>query len=153
LIGAASPNQAAYYKECKRIAAPNIKFLGHLPQQELIPYYQQAKVHVLPSWFETTGLSSLEAAAMGCQVVITEKGDAKEYFEQGAFYCDPASPSSIYAAIERAAQQENNEALRLKIFSRYTWEQATLHTLNAYKEVIASYESTHRNIRYARHSQ
>ncbi len=57
----------------------------------------------MPSWFETTGLSSLEAAAMGCNIVITRKGDAYEYFGDYAYYCDPESPDSIFKAIEKAA--------------------------------------------------
>ena len=93
-------------------------------------------VHVLPSWFETTGLSSLEAAAMGCNIVITNRGDAKEYFGESAFYCDPGSPESIRQAVEEASLHEGNEALRKKILESYTWQQAALQTLTAYKHVM-----------------
>eukprot|EP01037_Dinobryon_pediforme_P007089 gene7089-7153_t len=65
---------------------------------------QKAKVHVLPSWFETTGLSSIEAAAMGCNVVITDKGDTREYFGDYAYYCDPAEPESIFNAVKKASE-------------------------------------------------
>jgi len=136
IIGAAAPNQLQYYKECKKIAAGNISFIENLPQHGLIKYYQKAKVHVLPSWFETTGLSSLEAAAMGCSIVITNKGDAKEYFQEYAFYCDPSSTESIYSSIEKASSHAYNENLIKKIFTNYTWRQAALYTENAYKEVI-----------------
>ena len=136
IIGSSAPNQLSYYRACRKIAADNIVFIEHLPQNELLAYYRKAKVHVLPSWFETTGLSSLEAAAMGCNVVITKKGDAEEYFETAAFYCDPASPESIYAAVERAASETNDGALRQKILAQYTWQQATAQTLKAYHQTI-----------------
>ena len=136
IIGSPAPNQLAYYHVCKEIAGPNILFIEQLPQEELVSYYQQAKVHVLPSWFETTGLSSLEAAAMGCSIVITDKGDAKEYFGTDAVYCMPESPESIYAAIDKAASTTCNEKLRSKILSRYTWQQATLRTVEAYETII-----------------
>ncbi|MBK7308934.1 MAG: glycosyltransferase [Chitinophagaceae bacterium] len=55
-------------------AAGNIVFAGRLTQTALANYYARARVHVLPSWFETCGLSSLEAAAMGCNIVITARG-------------------------------------------------------------------------------
>ncbi|MGH2649466.1 MAG: glycosyltransferase family 4 protein, partial [Ginsengibacter sp.] len=61
IIGHASVNQSAYYEECKKIAAKNIHFVNHLPQEQLIQFYRKAKVHILPSWFETCGLSTLEA--------------------------------------------------------------------------------------------
>jgi glycosyltransferase involved in cell wall biosynthesis len=136
LIGSPAPNQSSYYYDCKKHAASNITFINHLPQEELLKYYQQAKVHVLPSWFETTGLSSLEAAAMGCNVVITNRGDAKEYFADHAFYCDPASPSSIYYAIEKASQAPTNKTLQERIISSYTWSGASKQTLNAYNKVL-----------------
>jgi len=135
LIGNHSPNQAAYYNECRNIAAANIEFIEHLPQPELVAYYQRAGVHILPSWFETTGLSSLEAAAMGCNIVITDKGDTREYFEGDAFYCDPADAESIRRAVERAAVAEHKPYLRERILQKYTWAQAAKCTLAAYQQL------------------
>jgi glycosyltransferase involved in cell wall biosynthesis len=136
LIGNHSPNQAAYYNECRHTAARNITFIEHVPQDELVKYYQQAKVHVLPSWFETTGLSSVEAAVMGCNIVITDKGDTREYFENDAFYCDPAEPKTILAAIEKASTTNYNQHLREKILEKYTWAKAAVQTLKAYQKTI-----------------
>lgn len=136
LIGAPAPNQLSYYQACRAIAGPNITFIDHLPQEELIPWYQQAKVHVLPSWFETCGLASLEAGAMGCNIVITEKGYTREYFEDYAFYCDPASPESIRQAVEKAARTPVSGQLRHKIIDHYTWQKAAEKTLAAYKQVL-----------------
>src|SRR5690606_5225507 len=84
LIGKPAPNHKKYYEECKRLATDNIIFLGQLDKGEVINELKQAKVHVLPSFFETTGLSSMEALALGCNIVITKKGDAKEYFDKFA---------------------------------------------------------------------
>jgi glycosyltransferase involved in cell wall biosynthesis len=136
LIGAHAPNQAAYYMQCRALAADNVSFIDHVPQEELGKYYQQAKVHILPSWFETTGLSSVEAAAMGCNIVITDRGDAKEYFGYDAFYCDPGEPESIYRAIERASKAPLNEDLIHKILHKYTWQQAALTTRKAYTSIL-----------------
>jgi len=133
IIGTNSPNQVKYYNECRRIAASNVKFINHLPQGELVNYYQKAKVHVLPSWFETTGLSSIEAAAMGCNLVITDKGDTREYFEDYAYYCDPAKPESIFNAVKKASGAPVNEALLDKIHTEYTWKHSALQTLKAYQ--------------------
>jgi glycosyltransferase involved in cell wall biosynthesis len=136
LIGSYSPNQFAYYQECRQIAADNIIFIDQMPQQQLVKYFARAKVHVLPSWFETTGLSSIEAALMGCNVAISDKGDVREYFGNDAFYCDPASPASIFAAIEKASSAPVNEQLRDRILQKYTWKQAATATLKAYQSVL-----------------
>jgi len=133
LIGAAAPNQVGYYQKCREIAAPNIKFINHIPQHELVNHYQRAKVHVLPSWFETTGLSSIEAAVMGCNIVITDKGDTVEYFGDDAFYCDASSPANILETIQRASTAPASTKLRDKILAQHTWKQAAIQTLKAYQ--------------------
>lgn len=137
IIGAPAPNQLSYYYECRKLAAGNISFINHLPQEALVPWYQKASVHILPSWFETCGLSTLEAAAMDCKVVITEKGYTREYFENEAEYCDPGSPQSILQAVEKAAIKTGSEKLRKKIFNHYTWQQAAFRTADAYKQVLS----------------
>lgn len=137
IIGSPSANQKAYDEACRNAAGPNISFVSNIPQQELIDYYQKATVHVLPSWFETTGLSSLEAAAMGCNIVITDKGDTREYFNNYAYYCEPDIPATILTAVEKAAIAPFNDQLRTKIFTQYTWKQTAQQTLEAYREIIA----------------
>jgi glycosyltransferase involved in cell wall biosynthesis len=136
IIGDRSPNQERYYESCRKIAAKNIHFMDHIPQEKLVAYYEKAKVHVLPSWFETTGLSSLEGAAMGCNIVITDKGYTRDYFGDNAIYCDPSSIESIYSAVKKAALMPGNEKLRTKIDAQYTWQQAGICTAKGYKSII-----------------
>lgn len=136
IIGNPALNQIEYYLNCKKVASSNIHFKDHIPQEELIQYYQKAKVHVLPSWFETCGLSTLEAAAMGCSVVITNRGYASEYCSNNAFYCDPSAPSSILKAIKKAAAQNTNSDFQRKIFMTYTWKNAAEKTYEAYKKIL-----------------
>jgi len=136
IIGSAAPNQTAYYRKCREIAAANITFIDHIPQAELLNYYRKAKVHILPSWFETTGLSSIEAALMGCSIVITTKGDAREYFNGDAFYCDPGEPASILKAVETASSAGVNHYLRQQILGNYTWKHAAQQTKRSYQQAV-----------------
>lgn len=136
LVGKTSPNQQAYAAQCKLEAGNNIFFHEQLDQQALAGLYRKAKVHVLPSWFETTGLSSLEAAAMGCNIVVSDKGDVKDYFGDLAYYCDPGDPGDIAQAVVRACEEPVKQELREKVFRDYTWEQAAQRTLEAYRMVL-----------------
>jgi len=133
IIGAPAPNQQEYYRQCRDAAAANISFADRLPQQELLDYFQRAKVHILPSWFETTGLSSIEATVMHCNIVITDKGDTRDYFGNDAVYCDPGSPESILTAVEKASAAPFNEGLLNRILNNHTWQQAAQQTLKAYQ--------------------
>ncbi len=137
IIGDAAPNQKKYYRKCKQIAAANVIFTGRLAHDELVRIYRKAKVHVLPSWFETCGLATLEAAAMGCNVVITDKGYTRDYFGDEAFYCDPSDPRSIRNAVEAASNRSVEKKLQARILENYTWQRAAVKTYEAYKQIIA----------------
>lgn len=136
IIGKPAPNHIDYYERCKKIANPNIEFLGQLNKEEVIKYMNQSKVHVLASWFETTGLSTIEAAACGCNIVITKKGDTEEYFKDHAFYCEPNDPSSIKKAIEFALKEEVNPGLKQYMKDNFTWDKTAKETLKAYQKVL-----------------
>lgn len=138
IIGKPSPNHVAYYNECKKEAAisDNVHFVEHMSHEMLNGIYKAAKVHVLPSWFETTGLSSLEAGAMGCNLVVSPKGDTKEYFADMAFYCEPDDIQSIRDAVLSAYNAPVNHQLKEHILENYTWQKAAEQTLDAYKEIV-----------------
>lgn len=133
LIGKPAPNHGAYFEQIKKEAGPNVHIIGEVDHNLLSRYYKAAKVHALVSWMETTGLSSLEAGAMGCNLVITDKGDTQDYFGSYAFYCSPDSIESIKTAIIKAYESPSNPALRQHILSNFTWEKAAEKTLEGYE--------------------
>ncbi|MFN8575915.1 MAG: glycosyltransferase [Candidatus Sericytochromatia bacterium] len=137
IIGKASPNQKSYYDKVKREAGDNVVFIEHIEHNELPIYYKSAKVHCLISWMETTGLVSLEAGAMGCNLVITDKGDTKEYFEDNAFYCEPDNINSIKNAIKKAYESPVNYDFIKKITEKYNWEITAQKTLEAYNKLLS----------------
>jgi glycosyltransferase involved in cell wall biosynthesis len=85
---------------------------------------------------ETPGLSSLEAAAMGCNIVVTRKGDTYDYFEDDAFYCEPDDVNSIKTALDNAFSSPVNPKLKAKIFDNYTWEKTAEETYKAYQKIV-----------------
>ena len=141
LAGPDHPHHPTYRERCLRAArGASVQVLDALPHEKLPDLYRQAKVHAMPSWYETTGLSSLEAAAAGCQVVTTARGHAREYFGQLASYCDPADERSIAAAVEHALSSPAPEALRNHVLRHFTWEEAARATLRAYHAVLDGHE-------------
>lgn len=133
LIGKPAPNHMAYYEAVKKEAGDRVHFLGQVPHDDLAQYYKTAKVHTLISWMETPGLASLEAGAMGCNLVITDKGDTRDYFGEDAYYCDPASVESIRETIVRAYDAPSNPSLVLRIRDDFNWQKAAEKTLEGYR--------------------
>ncbi|HVF10892.1 MAG TPA: glycosyltransferase family 4 protein [Abditibacteriaceae bacterium] len=137
LAGYPHPHHMAYYEACCRRATQNITILPGVPHDELPDLYNAAKIHVLPSWLETTGLVSLEAALCGCNIVTTSLGHTTEYFQDMAWYCDPADPASIRQAVEAAYHAPYRSELRERISQNFTWEHTARATLQAYGKVLS----------------
>jgi glycosyltransferase involved in cell wall biosynthesis len=137
LVGKESQNQKKYVDQVHKEAGNNVFFLGAVSHNELRDLYKVAKVHALASWMETPGLSSLEAAAMGCNIVVTKKGDTVDYFEDYAFYCEPDDVSSIRNAIDMAYNSPVDPKLQQKILEEYTWEKTAEATLKGYQMVLS----------------
>lgn len=109
----------AYLDAC--LAYPNVHYAGCLRDEALRTLYARARVHALPSFAETPGLASLEAAAAGCNVLSTSAGDAEEYFAHEATYCDPYKPDDVCAALIRALAYDAQPALGMRIRTQYNW--------------------------------
>ena len=77
----------------------NITLLGWVPDEQLLSLYQKARVFALPSFMEGVGLVALEAAANGCDVVLTNRGAPKEYYNGMVRLVDPTSIDDIGRAI------------------------------------------------------
>jgi len=115
---------------------PNIYYMGKMKSEEVASAMAQAKVYVQPSWFETTGLVSIEAALAGARVVATGER-IKEYLGDGAVYCDPASAASIKNAIIRSFEKSFDSAdLKQKMLNHYSWNQVAKETLQIYNGLL-----------------
>ena len=136
LIGQAHPDHVEYYNRCQKRATGNIRIVPGVAHEELVSIYQRTKVHVLPSFFETTGLVSLEAALCGCNIVTTNRGYARDYFGDLCWYCDPDDAKSIRRAVQAAMVAPYNPALRQRVLDHFTWQHTARETLAGYTKVI-----------------
>ena len=113
---------------------PWIIYIEHVPYEQIPSYYHFAKVGISASWFETTGLTSLEALLVGTNAVAS--GDrAKEYLGGYASYCQPDNTKSIYEALEKEYLAERPK-LPSAIINTYTWKNAAIKTLEVYRSII-----------------
>ena len=138
LVGTVSDNQKGYFAKIKEIIDRNESFcyIPRIENAKLYQLYKICKVSTLPSWLDTPGLVSLEAAAMGCNLAISSKGSTTEYFGDYAEYCLPDDIEGIRKAIDVAYSKPKDSQLKTYIFDNYTWEIAGKKTFEAYKEIL-----------------
>lgn len=135
--GASLSQSQPYRSQLERELVPGrVVYGGKLSQDELYAEYGRARVTVLASYFETTGLSALEGLAAKSAVVITDSPCTREYFGEAAEYCDPYSDQSIAEAIKRAWHTPPPDSRRL--LEQFTWREAGRTTLAAYQKVLGS---------------
>ncbi len=128
----------------RRWANPEIKFTGWLPRSQLLELLAQAEVYAMPSWTETAGIASLEAAASGAKLVVGDRGAEIEYFGNAADYADPADPVSIRAAILRSlARQPRRPGDELDArIQQFNWGRAGRETLRGYEVALRARPSS-----------
>lgn len=130
-----------YSKDCKALIenSDNIIFIDTLKHDDplLASAYAAAKVFALPSLYETPGLSALEAAICGCNIVITPFGGTKEYFQENTEYVDPLNISTIERCLKKSLNQTNNNNLSEFILNNFDWDIIAEKTIKAYKKAIS----------------
>ena len=115
----------------------DLAFVGGVPLEETVHFYQAADVFVYPSHSETFGLPILEAMACGCPVVTSDTSSMPEIAGGAAVLSDPTDPASIARAMVEATGPDRDR-LRdegLRRASQFTWGATGAETLDVYREV------------------
>jgi glycosyltransferase involved in cell wall biosynthesis len=111
---------AAYWDQCRaaisRLDDPGrVRYAGAVAGQDVVPFLAEFDLLVLPTLGENFGHVVLEALAAGTPVIVGQGTPWGQIETAGAgWLCDPASPRSIAALIERfrALPPEAREAMR-----------------------------------------
>ncbi len=114
----------------------DLVFVGGVPLEETVRFYQAADAFVYPSLNETFGLPILEAMACGCPVVTSDTSAMPETAGGAAVLSDPKDPVSIARAIVEAVRPERDR-LRdagLRRAGQFTWAATGAATLDVYRE-------------------
>ncbi len=94
-------------KKLEKIAKPNIKFLGFVPEKDLSVYYQNAKAFIFPGE-DDFGIAPIEAMSMGAPVLSYRKGGLTETNVEGVtgeFFDDPL-PEILAEGVRRMEADE-----------------------------------------------
>ena len=113
-----------YYMKKNNFNKSNIEFIGELNRVELLEYYNNARLLVLPSIYEGFGFTPLESMACDCPALVSDSGAIKEVCKDGVFYFD----------------LENEDDLKNKILYLLNNEQVCDELINKGKEVVKQYD-------------
>lgn len=98
--------------------------------------YSACEAFVLPSLLETPGLAALEAAVVGCRVVVTEVGSTREYFGDSAHYVNPTSVKSISSGLASAMEGPGRIDAGTFVREKHSWTAVTLKLCETYSNLL-----------------
>src|ERR1017187_17858 len=117
-----------------------IRFLGFVPDAELLQLYNACEVFVFPSFYEGFGLPALEAMACGRAVVCSDASALPEVVDGAAILFDPYAVDEMVRAIadilldiELRARMER---LGLQRAAQFSWQKTAWRTLEVFHEVM-----------------
>lgn len=137
-VGKKNIHHGSFIKEFEKKVAENswITYVSYTPWDEMPALFHFAKVGVSASWFETSGLTSLEALFSGANVVASG-GRAREILGSLASYCDPGDAHSIALAIKEQYDGPHTQ-VPAEMKQEYTWEVAAKKTKKVYEEALTN---------------
>lgn len=140
ILAGRKSDERQYERLLSQIAGhDNIKVLGWVSEDELRQLYEEARVFVLPSLYEGVGLVALEAAACGCDIVLTERGAPKEYYNGMAYLVNPLSVDEIGQACRAFLMGRTNQPLLQEyIIKNHSVSASSLELYKAYGIMLAS---------------
>lgn len=126
--------------------ADHVRFLGFIPDHELVAYYDACDVFCLPSTerAEQFGLVQLEAMHCGKPVVATRLGTGVEYVTidgSTGFLVAPNDPIELAAALrtllaDADMRQQFGEAGKRRVQEVFSVDQMVSRTLDVYRRVL-----------------
>lgn len=118
-----------------------LRYLGHVPNDDLLPLVKRAAVMVQPSLHEGFGLPVLEAFAAGTPVAASNAGAIPEVAGGAAALFDPMDAGDIARTMHSVATDQTFAAvLRARArgrAKRFTWDRTAELTLKVYRSVLA----------------
>lgn len=130
-----------------------VKFISRVPLDELPNYYRSADVCVVPSVYDNSPYTCLEAMSCGRPVVGTSAGGTKEYVTDGE--CGIIVPSRDSEALKEAityllkdgrARLRMSENSRRRVMEKFQRKQIARETVALYEEARRRFQAKEKTL-------
>lgn len=109
-------------------AVENVKFVGDIPSDELVKYFNMCDIFCMPSYFEAYGLVFIEALAFGLPVFGRNKFAMKEFIDDGynGYLIEEDNYDEwalkIFDLLNNQKIKENVKSQQEKYIHDYSWD-------------------------------
>lgn len=122
VVGAAGSRRV--FAEESPLQRPGIHLAGRLSDGELALLLRNARALVFPSLYEGFGLPLVEAQALECPVIASDRASIPEVAGEGAVYFDPTRPEDAVARVQAldAGERRRLVASGRRNVARFSWD-------------------------------
>jgi len=133
--------EGSYADKIANEAEIEYKNITNTPREELITYYRQNDIFVMPSFSETFGLVYPEAMSQGLPVIYTQNQGFDGQFEEGVvgYAVDADAPQDIAKKIQMIVDNyEDMSKNALEAYKKFNWNKISQYYSDIYKKNGAS---------------
>lgn len=131
--------QESLRRDCLRRNIRNVRFLGHIPDRELLAeYYANADVFIHPNPREPFGIAPLEAMASGVALVGPDRGGVTSYATPDNAWLAPPEAFAFGEAVRRAVadpDRERRTRAARRVAEEHSWPAVAGRFLDLYREL------------------
>jgi len=123
-----------------------VRFVSGISTEQMVEYYAEASIAVVPSVYEGFGLPAAEAMACGVPLVSTDGGALPEVVGAAAMVVPTQSPDALAQAIDSLLRDPQRRASlgqagRERILENFSWERCAQRMSDYYAEMLARADS------------
>lgn len=130
-----------------------VTFIPRVPLTDLPGYYRSADISVVPSLYDNSPYTCLEAMSCGRAVVGTSAGGTREYIEDGesGIIVPPRDPDALAQAIVKLIKDDTyrnflSKNARQRVLDKFQRKKIAADTMELYKLAIQRYQQNHRSL-------
>lgn len=142
IIGSEGPEgdyRKRLFEQVERLGLQDaVKFVGQVPNAELVNWYNACDVFCLASRGEGSPNVLTEAIACGCPAVSADVGSAREIVESEGnlgLCVESDSEGALYDGLHEVLSRKIDREKNATIFSKYSWDWCAQNVLPVYRAV------------------
>jgi glycosyltransferase involved in cell wall biosynthesis len=141
LVGQKGWKWEPVFEEIERLKLQSrVRWVGYVPDEDRVRFYQAADFLVFPSWYEGFGMPLLEAMQCGCPVITSRVSSMPEVVGRAGLFIDPSRTEDLQKAILCLVRDpglvEKLRRVGLEQAGKFSWETSARKTLEVFEGLV-----------------